>query len=183
MLIFTFCAIVIILIVAVFIAVYNRLIKLKNVVMSQFAHIDVMLQNRADLIPNLVETVKGYTKHERETLEAVMRARENAMYANTIHDKIQADNQLSGALGRLLAVSEAYPDLKANESFNNLQEQLSESEKRIRYARQLYNEIVLTYNNSLSTFPNNIIAGILGFKPWEYFRADETSRAVPNVSF
>lgn len=162
---------------------YNKLVVLKNKVKDQWSQIDVVLKRRADLIPNLVETVKGYAKHESETLEAVINARNKAVAANTQESVIEANNELSGALGKLFALSEAYPDLKANTNFLELQKQLAETEDKITYSRQFYNDSVLKYQNAIEKFPTNIIAGMFGFKPFKFFEATEEEKAAPVVKF
>ncbi len=163
---------------------YNGLIRRRNQVENSWSQIDVQLKRRIDLIPNLVETVKGYAAHERETLDAVITARNAAMQAaDTPHAQAQADNMLTGALRQLFALSEAYPDLKANQNFLALQEELTATEGRVAYARQFYNDSVLAYNNKLEQFPTLIFAKMLKFQRREYFEADEGARVTPNVSF
>ena len=174
---------VIALIVLFFVTTYNGLVKLRNKVKDQWAQIDVLLKRRADLIPNLVETVKGYAKHEKETLEAVINARNKAVSAQTPEDEIKANGELSGALSRLFALAESYPDLKANQSFLDLQSNLKETEDKIAYARQFYNDAVLAYKNKLEMFPSNIIAGMFGFKPEPFFEATEAEKETPQVKF
>jgi LemA protein len=176
-------AIVVLLVVYV-ISAYNGLIRSRNNVDNAWAQIDVQLKRRIDLIPNLIETVKGYAAHERQTLEAVINARNAAMTTGgSPHDQAAADNQLTGALRQLFALSEAYPDLKANQNFLALQEELTATEGRIGYARQFYNDSVLKYNNKLQVFPTVLIAKPLNFQEREYFEADEADRDVPQVSF
>lgn len=165
------------------IVLYNGLVKLRNRIENAWAQIDVQLKRRYDLIPNLVETVKGYAAHERETLEAVIQARNMAMGAQGVGDQAQAENLLSGALKSLFAVSEAYPDLKANQNFLNLQEELTGTEGRIAYPRQFYNDTVLRYNTKIQTFPAVVIAGMMRFTPREYFEAEPESRENVQVSF
>lgn len=163
---------------------YNGLIRRRNQVENAWAQIDVQLKRRLDLIPNLVETVKAYAAHERETLDAVIQARNSAMAApSTPHDQAAADNQLTGALRQVFALGEAYPDLKANQNFLALQEELTATEGRVAYARQFYNDSVLDYNNKLQQFPTVIYARMLKFEPREYFEADEAARTVPTVEF
>ena len=145
--------------------------------------IDVQLTRRADLIPNLVETVKGYAKHEQETLSAVISARNTAVKATTPEAKMEADNVLTGALRQLFAVAEAYPDLKANTNFTQLQASLEDTENKISYARQSYNDCVLSYNNAIQTFPAVIFAGIFQFKERQGFEAAEAARQAPTVKF
>lgn len=174
---------VIVLLVIFAIAAYNRLVRLRNRVEAAWSQIDVQLKRRYDLIPNLVETVKGYAAHERETLEAVITARQQTAQADTVEDRAQAENMLTGALRQLFAVSEAYPDLKANQNFLSLQEELTGTESRIAFSRQFYNEQVLTYDNALETFPSNIFAGAFNFKPEPYFEVEEAGREPVGVDF
>ena len=162
---------------------YNGLVRARNRIENAWAQIDVQLRRRYDLIPNLVETVKGYVKHERETLEAVTKARADAIGAQGVAEQAKAENQITGALKSLFAVTEAYPELKANENFLSLQEELSGTEGRIAYARQFYNDAVLRYNTKIETFPTNILAGMFGFREREYFEADDTSRGPVSVQF
>lgn len=162
---------------------YNGLVSLKNKVKDQWSQIEVVLKRRADLIPNLVETVKGYASHEKETLDAVISARNKAVSATTPNDEIKANGELSQALGKLLAISEAYPDLKANTNFMDLQNQLKETEDKITYSRQFYNDSVLKYQNAIEKFPSNIIAGMFGFKAFSFFEATEEDKKVPEVNF
>src|ERR671914_1028667 len=142
---------------------YNRLVRLRNQIEAAWSQIDVQLRRRYDLIPNLVETVKGYAAHERETLEAVTKARQQAVQAQGIEEQAQAENMLTQALRQLFAVSEAYPDLKANQNFLALQEELTGTEGRIAFARQFYNDRVLVYDNALEQFPSSVIAGMFNF--------------------
>lgn len=165
------------------IGVYNKLVNARNKVLNQFSQIDVQLKRRADLIPNLVETVKGYTKHEEGTLSAVVEARNKAVNAGTVNEKIDANNQLTGALNKLFALSEAYPDLKANENFMSLQNDLRDTEDKITYARQFYNDTAMTFNNLVEMFPSNIVASIFNFKKYEFFKALEEEKATPKVKF
>jgi len=176
--------IIILVIIAFLIMVYNGLIVKRNRVDNAWSQIDVQLKKRADLIPNLVETVKGYAKHEKQLFENVTKARTAAMSAgNDLKQKAQAENMLSGALKSLFAVAEAYPQLKANENFKLLQEQLDGIESKIAYARQFFNDSVLEFNNSMQTFPNNVLAGMFGFKAKEFFEVEETDRKSVKVSF
>ena len=165
------------------IALYNGLVKLRNRIENAWAQIEVQLKRRYDLIPNLVETVKGYATHERETFEAVTQARNMAQGATGVQEQAQAENMLTGALKSLFAVSEAYPDLKANENFLNLQEELTATEGRIAYARQFYNDSVFKYNTKIQSFPAVLIAGAMHFTAREYFEADDQSRGPVEVSF
>ncbi len=175
-------AVVIILIMYV-IGIYNNLITLRNKVKDQWSQIDVLLKRRTDLIPNLVETVKGYAKHESETLESVIAARNKVVGAKTTEEEIKADGELSRALGRLMAVAEAYPDLKANTNFMSLQDNLKETEDKIQYARQFYNDSVLNYKNKLEIFPSNIVANMFNFKPEAFFEIEEQDKEAPKVKF
>ena len=165
------------------IVTYNGLVRLRNRIQNAWAQIDVQLRRRYDLIPNLVETVKGYATHEKGTFEAVTQARANAITAQGPAEQAQAENMISGALKSLFAVSEAYPDLKANQNFLSLQEELSGTEGRISYARQYYNDAVLRMNTKIQSFPSNILAGMFGFREHEYFEADDTSRGPVSVQF
>jgi LemA protein len=162
---------------------YNRLVRLRNRIEAAWSQIDVQLKRRYDLIPNLVETVKGYAAHERQTLEAVIQARQQAQAAEGVAEQAQAENILTGALRQLFAVSEAYPELRANENFLALQEELTGTESRIAFARQFYNEQVLAYDNTRETFPTNVIAGAFNFKDKEYFEIEEASRQPVQVDF
>jgi LemA protein len=162
---------------------YNVLIAQKNRVESAWAQIDVQLTQRYDLIPNLVETVKGYAAHERETLNAVVEARNHGMSAGTPQEQAQAENEITGALRQLFALSEGYPELKANAQFLNLQEQLTAVEGKIAYARQFYNDNVLRYNTSIQKFPQQIFARMLGFREREYFEAEGDARGPVQVKF
>ncbi len=174
---------ILIVLVCYVIGVYNKLVNSRNKVENQWSQIDVQLKRRADLIPNLVETVKGYAKHESDTLEAVVDARSKATSAKTVNEKIEANNELSGALSKLLVISESYPELKANENFLSLQTELSETEDKITYARQFYNDSAMNFNNLVEMFPSNIIASIFGFKKFDFFKVEEVEREVPKVSF
>ena len=174
---------VIVLFAIILVVLYNGLVKLRNRIENAWAQIDVQLKRRYDLIPNLVETVKGYASHERETLEAVTNARNMAVNAQGPQAQAQAENMLSGALKSLFAVSEAYPDLKANQNFLNLQEELTGTEGRIAYARQFYNDSVFKYNTKIQTFPAVLIAGMLRFTAREYFEAEDEARGPVQVSF
>jgi LemA protein len=164
---------------------YNRLVALSQRVGQAFADIDVQLKQRHDLIPNLLETVKGYAAHERQTLEAVTAARTNAVQAQQAGpaQQAQAENVLSGALRQLFALSESYPDLKANQNFLSLQEELTSTEDRIAYARQFYNDSVQKYNTKIQTFPTVIVAGMFNFSKREFFEAEQGSTEVPKVQF
>ena len=177
------------------ISIYNRLVAGRNRFKNAFAQIDVQLTRRHDLIPNLVETAKGYMKHERETLEAVVNARNTAVAGlkaaaadpsdpEAMKNLAQAEQGLSGALGRLFALSEAYPDLKANENMMQLSEELTTTENKVAFSRQAYNDSVMTYNTRTESFPVNVIAGMFGFKGEEFFELeDEAAREAPKVAF
>lgn len=165
------------------IALYNNLVQLRNRVDNAWSQIDVQLQRRLDLIPNLVETVKGYASHERGTFEAVTQARNAVMTAPTPEAKMEADNVLTGTLKSLFAVAEAYPDLKANTNFQQLQAELTNTEDKISYMRQSYNDTVLNYNNAIQTFPGNILAGIFNFTKRDGFDANAAAASAPVVSF
>ena len=177
--------IIVVLVLLVFyaISIYNKLVNSKNKVENQFSQVDIQLKRRADLIPNLVETVKGYTKHEEGTFTKVVEARNKALSANSINEKIEANNELSSALSKLLMLSEAYPDLKANENFLSLQNDLKETEDKITYARQFYNDSAMDFNNIVEMFPSNTIASIFKFKKFEYFKIDEKEKETPKVKF
>ena len=175
---------VILIVVLAFVVMYNGLVRLRNRVDSAWSQIDVQLKRRHDLIPNLVETVKGYAKHEAETLEKVIQARNAAMSAQGPAQTAQAENVLTGALKSLFALSEAYPDLKANTNFLQLQEELTSTEDRVAYSRQFFNDSVLKYNTKIQTIPANIIAGMFNFKEREFFEVDNPEeRNVPKVEF
>ena len=182
---FLIIVIVVVVLLAIYlISAYNGLIRRRNQIENAWSQIDVQLKRRIDLIPNLVETVKGYAAHERETLDAVIRARNSAIAApDTPHDQAAADTQLTGALRQVFALGEAYPDLKANQNFLALQEELTATEGRVAYARQFYNDSVLEYNNKLQQFPTVFYARALKFERREYFEADEAARTVPTVDF
>jgi LemA protein len=174
--------IVVVLVIFV-IMLYNSLVSLRNRIENAWAQIDVQLKRRYDLIPNLVETVKGYASHESETLEKVIQARNMAVAATGVEGQAQAENMLTGALKSLFAVSEAYPDLKANQGFLQLQEELTGTEGRIAYARQFYNDSVYKYNTKIQSFPAVILAGMFGFTEREYFETDDESRGPVQVQF
>ncbi|TVR43374.1 MAG: LemA family protein [Bacteroidia bacterium] len=176
--------VVVAILVIALISMYNRLVKLRNQVKNAWSQIDVQLKRRYDLIPNLIETVKGYMKHERETLEAVTRMRAQAMEASGVEEKAMAEGRLSAALGQFKIAVESYPDLKANKNFLALQEELTSTENKISFARQNYNDQVLFFNNKTEMFPSNIIAGMFGFKKEAFFEIqDPQERVVPKVSF
>jgi len=165
------------------VGIFNKLITLKNRVKEAWSDIDVQLKRRYDLIPNLIETVKGYASHEREVLENVIKARNQAMSAQSVGDHGQAENMLSGALKSLFALSEAYPDLKASANFAKLQDELSDTENKIQAARRFYNTNVMELNNKVEHFPSNLIAGIFGFKQSEFFEINENERENVKVAF
>lgn len=175
--------IIVVLIALYVIKVYNALVKLKNKVEDQASQIDVELKRRFDLIPNLVETVKGYTKHEKETLEGVIKARNTYVSADNLGDQLKADGELTQAISKLFALTESYPELKANENFNKLQTELSEIEQKIVYARQFYNDSVLKLNNKIEMFPSNIIAGMFNFSKKPFFEATKEERENVKVKF
>jgi LemA protein len=174
---------VIALLVILAISLYNRFVQLRNRIDNAWAQVDVVLRRRYDLIPNLVETVKGYAAHERETFERVVQARNAASAAQTVEQQGQAENMLTGALRQLFAVAEAYPELRANENFQQLQGEISGTEGQIATARQIYNDTVLNYNNAIQTFPGVVIAGPFGFTAREFLEMEEAARAVPQVDF
>lgn len=171
---------VVILIVIVVISIYNSLVTLRQRVNNAWSQIDVQLQRRFDLIPNLVEAVKGYMEHEKDTLAKVTNLRTSWATANSVEEKANLESELSNTLKTIMAVAESYPDLKANQSFNNLQGELSDTENKISYSRQFYNDTVTRYNTKLETFPSNIVAGMFGFKSSTLFNvdSDEAKKAV-----
>jgi LemA protein len=173
----------VLLFVLALILMYNGLVRLRNRIDNAWSQIDVQLKRRYDLIPNLVETVKGYAAHERQVLENVTQARANAINAQGPAQQAEAENVLSGALKSLFAVAEAYPDLKANQNFLSLQEELTSTEDRVAYARQFYNDSVLSYNNKLQTFPRNVIAGMFNFEKREYFEGEPEATGPVRVQF
>ncbi|MBQ6840764.1 MAG: LemA family protein [Bacilli bacterium] len=174
---------VVLLIVFYIIATRNSLVVLRNRVKDQMSQIDIQLKRRFDLIPNLVETVKGYAKHEKETLEGVINARNSYLSASTPEEQLKADGELNKAINKLFALSEAYPDLKANQNFINLQSELSATEEKITYARQFYNDSVLNLNNKIELFPSNMVASMFGFKKENFFEASEEEKATVKVKF
>jgi LemA protein len=165
------------------VVLYNRLVRLRNRVENAWSQVDVQLRRRYDLIPNLVETVKGYASHERATFEEVTNARTRAQEARTVPEQASAENVLTAAIGRLFAVAEAYPELRATENFQQLQAQLQDTEDKIRVARQVYNDTVLTYENARETVPTNIVAGMFNFGEKEFFEIEEPVRETPRVTF
>src|SRR6187401_2494507 len=171
-------AVIVVALIAYLVAAYNGLIRRRNQIENAWSQIDVQLKRRLDLIPNLVETVKGYAAHERETLDAVIKARNSAIAAPDTPGAQAAPNaELSGALGRLIALGEAYPDLKANQNFLALQEELTATEGRIGFARQHYNYVAAQYNQALMKFPSNVVGGMLGFRPADFFTLDPAHAA------
>jgi len=175
--------IVIVVLVIWVIAIYNGLIRLKNRVDEAWSDIDVQLKRRYDLIPNLINTVKGYAAHEKEVFEKVTEARTKAMGAGSGENKAEAENMLSGALKSLFAVAEAYPDLKANQNFLELQRELTDTEDKIQASRRFYNGNVRDFNTKIEVFPNNVFAGILNFTKREFFEAKEGEKEVVEVKF
>jgi LemA protein len=167
-----------------FMVTYNSLVQLRNAVKNAWSQIDVQLKRRYDLIPNLVETVKGYAGHEKETLERVVQARQAGIAASTVKDQAAAENMITGALRQLFALSESYPNLKANENFLALQEELASTENKIGFARQYYNDAVQTFNTRQEMFPANLVASMLGFQPAEFFEIEDAGqRDAPKVKF
>jgi LemA protein len=162
---------------------YNRLVRLRNRVDNAWAQVDVQLRRRYDLIPNLVETVKGYAAHERTTFEEVTQARARAVAASGVPQQAEAENALTAAIGRLFAVAEAYPELRASENFQRLQQDLTDTESRIAVSRQVYNDTVLSYNNAIQTLPAAAVAGTLGFTEKPFFEVEEPVREPPAVRF
>jgi LemA protein len=165
------------------VVIYNRLVRLRNRCENSWAQVDVQLRRRYDLIPNLVEAVKGYASHERATFEEVTQARTAAQQAQGVQEQAEAENVLTAALGRLFAVAEAYPELRATENFQQLQAQLAEVEQNIVISRQVYNDAVLSYENALETVPTNIVAGMFNFQPRAYFETEDATREAPSVQF
>lgn len=175
--------VVVVLLLLVVVTMYNRLVRLRNRAQNSWAQVDVQLRRRYDLIPNLVEAVKGYAAHERSTFDEVTQARTAAQQAQTVEEQAKAENVLTAAIGRLFAVAEAYPQLRATENFQQLQAQLAEVEQNIAIARQVYNDTVLTYDNALQTVPTNIVAGLFSFSPRAYFETEGATREAPSVQF
>jgi LemA protein len=177
-------AVAVALVLGLFVVVlYNRLVRLRNRSENAWAQVEVQLKRRHDLIPNLVETVKGYAVHERSAFDSVTEARASAQRATTVEQQAQAESGLTAALGRLFAVAEAYPQLRASENFQQLQGELEETEDKIAVARQLYNDAVLSYDNARETVPTSLVAGMLRFEPRPYFEIDDRSRALPQADF
>jgi len=175
--------IIVVVLILWIVATYNSLITLRNRVKDAWSQIDVQLKRRFDLIPNLVETVKGYTKHESETLENVIKARNSYLSATLPEDQMKADGELTKAVSKLFALSESYPDLKANTNFNELQKELNETENKIAMSRQFYNDIVMQYNNKVEMVPSNIVANIFKFKKEPFFEAQGAERENVQVKF
>lgn len=171
------------LLVLFFVFMYNSLVGKRNKVRNSWGQIDVVLKRRFDLIPNLVETVKGYAKHERETFEAVTSARTKYLSASTPEDMMKANGEMTQVLGRLFAVAEAYPEIKANVNFLELQGELSKTEDKISFARQFYNDVVMEYNNAVQMFPGSLVAGVTGFREEPFFRVEEGEKSAPQVKF
>ncbi|MBA2358195.1 MAG: LemA family protein [Actinobacteria bacterium] len=174
-------AVVLLLLLAV--AMYNKLVRLRNRTQNAWAQVDVQLRKRYDLIPNLVETVKGYASHEKSTFEEVTKARTAAQQASTVQQQAGAENMLTAAIGRLFAVAEAYPELRASENFQQLQAELSDVEQKIAVSRQVYNDTVLTYNNAVQSVPTNLFANMFNFSEKQYFEIEEAAREAPRVQF
>ncbi|WP_129044779.1 LemA family protein [Companilactobacillus metriopterae] len=175
-------AILVILVIA-YVAAYNGLVKYRNRAQEFSSQIDVQLKRRTDLIPNLVETVKGYASHEKETLANIVELRNSVNNASTLQEKVDADTQLTGALRQVFALSESYPDLKANQQFGQLMEELSNTENKIAYSRQAYNSQVQSYDTALETFPRNIVAGIHHFEKMDYLNIPDAEKVAPEVKF
>jgi LemA protein len=177
-------AALVLLVAVLLVTLYNRLVRLRNRADNAWAQVDVQLRRRYDLIPNLVETVKGYASHERTTFEEVTKARTAAQQAQTVQEQARAENILTEAIGRLFAVAEQYPELRATENFQQLQGQLEETEGKIAVSRQVYNDAVLTYDTALETVPTNIVGNMFSFKAREYFEVEEpAAREAPRVQF
>ena len=172
-----------ILLVIYIVSLYNGLVTLRNRVKNAWSQIDVQLKRRTDLIPNLVETVKGYAGHEKNVFENVTKARSSLMNATTVQETAEANNQLTGTLKSLFAVAENYPELKASENFRELQQHLSDTEDKIAYSRQFYNDTVLMYNNKVQMFPSNLMANAFNFTEAEFFEVAESEKTVPKVKF
>lgn len=175
--------IIVVILVIYVVYLYNSLVTLRNRVKNAWSQIDVQLKRRTDLIPNLVETVKGYATHEKTVFENVTKARSSLMNAKTVQENAEANNQLTNTLKSLFAVAENYPDLKASENFRELQRQLTETEDKIAYSRQFYNDTVLMYNNKVQMFPSNLMASMFKFIEAEFFEVVEAEKAVPEVKF
>lgn len=175
--------VIVLILIIYFVATYNSLVGMRNRVRDEWSQIDVELKRRADLIPNLIETVKGYAKHEKTTLDSVVEARNKMNASTTKEEEIEANNMITNALNRLFALSEAYPDLKANENFVSLQADLKDTEDKIALSRRMYNDTVLTLNNKIEMFPSNIVAKMFKFKEEVFFNAEESEKEVPKAKF
>lgn len=180
---YVIAGVVVVVLVVAIVGIYNSLVRLRNRVDNAWAQVDVQLKRRYDLIPNLVETVKGYASHEKSTFEQVVEARNRALAAGTVEDQAQAENFLTGALRQLFALAESYPDLKASQNFSELQAQLAETENKIAVSRQIYNDSVLTFNNRVQTVPSNMVAAMTGFSVKPFFDAPEEAEQAPEVRF
>ena len=174
---------VVVVVALALVVLYNRLVRLRNRTENAWSQVDVQLRRRYDLIPNLVETVKGYAAHERQTFDEVTQARTRAQQASGVAQQAEAENVLTAAIGRLFAVAEAYPELRASENFQRLQEDLTDTESRIAVSRQVYNDTVLTYDNAIQTIPASLVAGLFGFTSKPYFEVEEPVREAPQVRF
>ena len=180
----TYIVLVVLVLLVIWVAVtYNSLVSQRNRVGDQWSQVDVQLKRRFDLIPNLVQTVKGYAAHEQSTFEEITAARTHYMSASTPAEKVTANTEMTNVLGHLFAVAENYPELKANQNFLDLQAQLADTENKISVSRQFYNDTVLGYNNRVQMFPSNLIAGLFHFQAAEFFRAEESEKAAPKVEF
>jgi LemA protein len=178
------CSVIVVILIFWFIGMYNGLVRERNEVKNSWAQIDVQLKRRHDLIPNLVETVKGYAGHEKSTLESVVQARARAVSAEGVGERAKAEGELGGALGRLMLVVEQYPDLKANQNFLALQEELTSTENKIGFARQYYNDSVMKYNTRIQSVPTNVVAGMFNFRQEDFFELeDQAQREAPQVKF
>lgn len=180
---FLIAGVVIVAVLAAIVFIYNGLVRLRNRTDNAWAQVDVQLNRRYDLIPNLVETVKGYASHEQSTFEQVVTARNQAISAATVEEQAQADNVLTGALRQLFALAESYPDLKASQNFSELQAQLAETENKVAVSRQIYNDAVLTFNNRVQTVPSNLVAAMSGFTIKPFFDAPGEADQAPEVRF
>jgi LemA protein len=180
---YVIAGVVVVVLVVAIVGIYNSLVKLRNRADNAWAQVDVQLKRRYDLIPNLVETVKGYASHEKSTFEQVVEARNRALAAGTVEDQAQAENFLTGALRQLFALAESYPDLKASQNFSELQAQLAETENKIAVSRQIYNDSVLTFNNRVQTVPSNMVAAMTGFSVKPFFDAPDEADQAPEVRF
>jgi LemA protein len=175
--------VVVVLLLIAGVVIYNRLVRLRNRTDNAWAQVDVQLRRRYDLIPNLVETVRGYAEHEQETFDAVVRARSAAQSAQGVEEQAQAENMLTGALRQLFALAEAYPQLRATENFQSLQSDLADTEDKIAVSRQIYNDTTLSYNNAVQTVPTNLVASMTGFTIRPYFEVEDDARSAPRVEF